>query len=124
MVFPFHLVCHFHGNGFPDTETNGGKKCFCFQLLEVLLPLKDLEARANAAADLIARVHTNINRDALSFAAASFYHKLKAADKYVPEFKYHGNITLMRAKSNNEYEEGLGGDYRLSEVSLRPTGTC
>ncbi|NXX48511.1 FAS synthase, partial [Tricholaema leucomelas] len=86
------------------------------KLLEVLLPLKDLEARANAAADLIARVHTNINRDALSFAAASFYHKLKAADKYVPEFKYHGNITLMRAKSNNEYEEGLGGDYRLSEV--------
>ncbi|NXF89098.1 FAS synthase, partial [Eubucco bourcierii] len=86
------------------------------KLLEVLLPLKDLEARANAAADLIARVHTNINREALSFAAVSFYYKLKAADKYIPEFKYHGNITLMRAKSNNEYEEGLGGDYRLSEV--------
>ncbi|XP_054249700.1 fatty acid synthase [Indicator indicator] len=86
------------------------------KLLEVLLPLKDLEARANAAADLIARVYTNINREALIFAAASFYYKLKAADMYIPEFKYHGNVTLMRAKSNNEYEEGLGGDYRLSEV--------
>uniref|UniRef100_A0A8C0FYW1 Fatty acid synthase n=1 Tax=Bubo bubo TaxID=30461 RepID=A0A8C0FYW1_BUBBB len=86
------------------------------KLLEVLLPLKDLEARVNAAADLITQIHTNINREALNFAAASFYHKLKAADKYIPESKYHGNVTLMRAKSHNEYEEGLGGDYRLSEV--------
>ncbi|NWU98405.1 FAS synthase, partial [Upupa epops] len=86
------------------------------KLLEVLLPLKDLEARANAAADLITQIHANINREALSFAAASFYHKLKAADKYIPESKYHGNVTLMRAKSHNEYGEGLGGDYRLSEV--------
>ncbi|XP_035198499.1 fatty acid synthase [Oxyura jamaicensis] len=86
------------------------------KLLEILLPLKDLEARVNAAADLITQIHKNINREALSFAAASFYHKLKAADKYIPESKYHGNVTLMRAKTHNEYEEGLGGDYRLSEV--------
>ncbi|KAM9537489.1 fatty acid synthase [Guaruba guarouba] len=86
------------------------------KLLEVLLPLKDLEARVNAAADLITQTHANINREALSFAATSFYHKLKAADKYIPESKYHGNVTLMRAKSHSEYEEGLGGDYRLSEV--------
>uniref|UniRef100_A0A8C4V073 Fatty acid synthase n=1 Tax=Falco tinnunculus TaxID=100819 RepID=A0A8C4V073_FALTI len=86
------------------------------KLLEVLLPLKDLEARVNAAADLITQIYTNINREALRFAAASFYHKLKAADKYIPESKYHGNVTLMRAKSQSEYEEGLGGDYRLSEV--------
>nr|P12276.5 RecName: Full=Fatty acid synthase; Includes: RecName: Full=[Acyl-carrier-protein] S-acetyltransferase; Includes: RecName: Full=[Acyl-carrier-protein] S-malonyltransferase; Includes: RecName: Full=3-oxoacyl-[acyl-carrier-protein] synthase; Includes: RecName: Full=3-oxoacyl-[acyl-carrier-protein] reductase; Includes: RecName: Full=3-hydroxyacyl-[acyl-carrier-protein] dehydratase; Includes: RecName: Full=Enoyl-[acyl-carrier-protein] reductase; Includes: RecName: Full=Acyl-[acyl-carrier-protein] hyd len=86
------------------------------KLLEILLPLEDLEARVNAAADLITQIHKNINREALSFAAASFYHKLKAADKYIPESKYHGNVTLMRAKTHNEYEEGLGGDYRLSEV--------
>ncbi|NWX15444.1 FAS synthase, partial [Aegotheles bennettii] len=86
------------------------------KLLEVLLPLKDLEARANAAADLITQTYANISREALSFAAASFYHKLKAADTYIPDSKYHGNVTLMRAKSQNEYEEGLGGDYRLSEV--------
>lgn len=92
--------------------------------MEILLPLKDLEARVNAAADLITQIHKNINREALSFAAASFYHKLKAADKYIPESKYHGNVTLMRAKTHNEYEEGLGGDYRLSEVSLRPPVGC
>uniref|UniRef100_A0A803V968 Fatty acid synthase n=1 Tax=Ficedula albicollis TaxID=59894 RepID=A0A803V968_FICAL len=86
------------------------------KLLEVLLPLKDLEARVNATVDLITAIHTNINREALSFAATSFYHKLKAADKYIPDSKYHGNVTLMRAKSHNEYEEGLGRDYKLSEV--------
>ncbi|KAF4797413.1 Fatty acid synthase [Turdus rufiventris] len=86
------------------------------KLLEVLLPLKNLEARVNAAVDLITEIHTNINREALSFAATSFYHKLKAADKYIPDSKYHGNVTLMRAKSHNEYEEGLGRDYKLSEV--------
>ncbi|NXL03899.1 FAS synthase, partial [Mesembrinibis cayennensis] len=93
---------------FVDVEYN--------KLLEVLLPLKDLEARVNAAADLITQIHTNINREALSFAAASFYHKLKAADKYIPEAKYHGNVTLMQAKFHNEYAKSLGGDYRLSEV--------
>lgn len=112
----------FNGDGFSAIESNVEKKCFCFQLLEVLLPLKDLEARVNAAVDLITEIHTNINREALSFAATSFYHKLKAADKYIPDSKYHGNVTLMRAKSHNEYEEGLGRDYKLSEVSLRPTG--
>ncbi|NXR62112.1 FAS synthase, partial [Rhadina sibilatrix] len=86
------------------------------KLLEVLLPLKNLEARVNAAVDLITEIHTNINREALSFAATSFYHKLKAADKYIPDSKYHGNVTLMRAKTHNEYEEGLGKDYKLSEV--------
>ncbi|NXR52975.1 FAS synthase, partial [Hippolais icterina] len=86
------------------------------KLLEVLLPQKDLTARVNAAVDLITEIHTNINREALSFAATSFYHKLKAADKYIPDSKYHGNVTLMRAKSHNEYEEGLGKDYKLSEV--------
>ncbi|NWV97535.1 FAS synthase, partial [Machaerirhynchus nigripectus] len=93
---------------FTDTEYN--------KLLDILLPLKDLEARVNAAVDLITEIHTHINREALSFAATSFYHKLKAADKYIPDSKYHGNVTLMRAKSHNEYEEGLGRDYKLSEV--------
>ncbi|NXI49651.1 FAS synthase, partial [Chloroceryle aenea] len=86
------------------------------KLLEVLLPLKNLQARVKAAADLITQTHANINHEALSFAAASFYYKLKAADKYIPEFKYRGNVTLLRAESKNEYEDGLGEDYGLSEV--------
>ncbi|XP_007434239.1 fatty acid synthase [Python bivittatus] len=86
------------------------------KLLEILLPLPNLEARANTAADLITQNHKDISHEALTFAAVSFYHKLKAADKYVPECKYHGNVTLLKAKTHNEYGEGLGGDYKLSEV--------
>nr|XP_020670313.1 fatty acid synthase isoform X1 [Pogona vitticeps]XP_020670321.1 fatty acid synthase isoform X2 [Pogona vitticeps] len=86
------------------------------KLLEVLLPLPNLEARVRAAVDLITQNHKGISCEALTFAATSFYHKLKAADKYLPECKYHGNVTLLKAKTCNEFGEGLGGDYKLSEV--------
>ncbi|XP_053308944.1 fatty acid synthase [Spea bombifrons] len=86
------------------------------KILEALLPQKDLEARVNAAVELIKNSHKNIDDEALQFAASSFYYKLKAADKYVPVDKYHGNITLLRAETRNEYGKGLGADYKLSEV--------
>ncbi|CAF87155.1 unnamed protein product, partial [Tetraodon nigroviridis] len=65
------------------------------QIVDTLLPLSDLEARVNAA---------------------SFYYKLKAADGYTPATKYHGNVMLIRAKTNSQYEQNLGADYKLSEV--------
>uniref|UniRef100_A0A8C5H966 Fatty acid synthase n=1 Tax=Gouania willdenowi TaxID=441366 RepID=A0A8C5H966_GOUWI len=86
------------------------------QLLETLLPLTDLDARARAAVDIITSSHSGLSRDTLHFAATSFYHKLKAADSYVPAGKYSGNVMLLRAKSNSEYERNLGHDYKLSEV--------
>ncbi|KAF4106419.1 fatty acid synthase [Onychostoma macrolepis] len=86
------------------------------KLLETLLPLSDLEARVNKAVDLITSSHKNISRDMLHFAASTFYHKLKAADRYVPTSKYHGNVTLLRAKASSEYGDGLGSDYKLHEV--------
>lgn len=86
------------------------------KLLETLLPLSDLEARVNTAVDLITSSHKNISRDSLHFAATAFYYKLKAADGYVPATKYHGNVTLLRAKTSSEYEQNLGADYKLGEV--------
>ncbi|KAK5608585.1 hypothetical protein CRENBAI_023538 [Crenichthys baileyi] len=86
------------------------------KLLETLLPLSDLKARVQVAVDLITSSHQNISRDSLHFAASTFYHKLKAADGYVPATKYHGNVTLLRAKTSSEYEQNLGEDYKLSEV--------
>ncbi|KAL6475465.1 hypothetical protein MHYP_G00165050 [Metynnis hypsauchen] len=86
------------------------------KLLETLLPLKDLEARVNQAVDLITSSHKNVNRDSLHFAASTFYYKLKAADCYIPTAKYHGNITLLRAKVSSDYGDGLGADYKLHEV--------
>ncbi|KAM3592126.1 uncharacterized protein V6R79_013180 [Siganus canaliculatus] len=84
------------------------------KVLETLLPLSDLEARVNAAVDLITSSHKNISRDALHFAATAFYHKLKAADAYVPATKYRGNVMLLRAKTSSAIN--LGDDYKLSEV--------
>ncbi|KAG8446408.1 hypothetical protein GDO86_014021 [Hymenochirus boettgeri] len=86
------------------------------KLLEALLPLKDLESRVVAAVDLITQSHKSINQDVLRFAASSFFYKLKAADQYIPKDKYRGNVTLLRAKTRTEYGEGLGADYKLSEV--------
>ncbi|KAJ7984800.1 hypothetical protein DPEC_G00358530 [Dallia pectoralis] len=86
------------------------------KLLETLLPLSDLEARVNMTVDLITSSHKNVSRDSLRFAAATFYYKLKAADGYVPANKYHGNVTLLRAKASSDYGDNLGADYKLSEV--------
>lgn len=86
------------------------------KLVETLLPLSDLGARVNTAVDLITSSHKNISRDSLHFAAITFYYKLKAADGYVPATKYHGKVTLLRAKTSSEYEQNLGADYKLSEV--------
>ncbi|XP_056152912.1 fatty acid synthase [Lampris incognitus] len=86
------------------------------KLIETLLPLSDLEARVNVAVDLILSSHKNISRDFLRFAATTFYYKLKAADGYLPATKYHGNVTLLRAKTSSDYGDNLGADYKLSEV--------
>ncbi|XP_041830190.1 fatty acid synthase isoform X2 [Melanotaenia boesemani] len=86
------------------------------KLLETLLPLSDLKARVDVAVDLITSNHKDISRESLHFAASTFYHKLKAADRYVPAAKFHGNVTLLRAKTSSEYEQNLGADYKLSEV--------
>ncbi|XP_006886190.1 PREDICTED: fatty acid synthase [Elephantulus edwardii] len=93
---------------FTDTEHS--------RLLEALLPLKDLEQRVAATVDLITQRHQGIDRQELSFAAFSFYHKLRAAEQYAPKAKYHGNVTLLRAKVGNAYRDDLGADYNLSQV--------
>lgn len=86
-------------------------------MLEALLPLKSLEDRVAASVDLITKSHHGLDRRELSFAAVSFYHKLRAAEQYKPKAKYHGNVTLLRAKTGGTYGEDLGADYNLSQVS-------
>lgn len=86
------------------------------QVLEALLPLAGLEERVAAAVDLIVQSHAGLDRRALTFAAHSFYHKLRAAEKYTPRATYHGNVTLLRAKTGGAYGEDLGADYNLSQV--------
>lgn len=86
------------------------------QVLKVLLPLSGLEERVVAAVDLITQTHSGLDRPALTFAARSFYYKLRAAEQYTPRATYHGNVTLLRAKTGGAYGEDLGADYNLSQV--------
>uniref|UniRef100_A0A250Y8F2 Fatty acid synthase n=1 Tax=Castor canadensis TaxID=51338 RepID=A0A250Y8F2_CASCN len=86
------------------------------RVLETLLPLKGLEERVAAAVDFITKSHQGLDPQKLSFAVLSFYHKLRAAEQYMPKSKYHGNVTLLRAKTGGAYGENLGADYNLSQV--------
>uniref|UniRef100_A0A452SJH0 Fatty acid synthase n=1 Tax=Ursus americanus TaxID=9643 RepID=A0A452SJH0_URSAM len=108
-----------------EAEAEAEAMCFFLQqfidmehdrVLEALLPLGGLEERVAAAVDLIKRSHTGLDRRELSFAARSFYYKLRAAEEYAPRATYHGNVTLLRAKTSSVYGEGLGADYSLSQV--------
>uniref|UniRef100_A0A4W2HXW4 Fatty acid synthase n=1 Tax=Bos indicus x Bos taurus TaxID=30522 RepID=A0A4W2HXW4_BOBOX len=111
----------------PGCEAEAEAEAMCFfmqqftkaehsRVLEALLPLGDLEARVAATVELIVQSHAGLDRHALSFAARSFYHKLRAAEEYTPRATYHGNVTLLRAKMGSAYQEGLGADYNLSQV--------
>lgn len=111
----------------PGCEAEAEAEAICFfikqfvdaehsKVLEALLPLKSLEDRVAAAVDLIIKSHHSLDRRELSFAAVSFYHKLRAAEQYRPKAKYHGNVTLLRAKTGGTYGDDLGADYNLSQV--------
>lgn len=111
----------------PGCEAEAEAEAICFfikqftdaehnKVLESLLSLKSLEDRVTAAVDLITKSHHSLDRRELSFAALSFYQKLRAADQYKPKAKYHGNVTLLRAKTSGTYGEDLGADYNLSQV--------
>ncbi|XP_058417917.1 fatty acid synthase isoform X1 [Diceros bicornis minor] len=111
----------------PGCEAEAETEAMCFftqqftdtehsRVLQVLLPLKGLEERVAATVDLIAQSHAGLDRRALSFAAHSFYHKLRAAEQYTPQATYHGNVTLLRTKTGGAQGEGLGADYNLSQV--------
>lgn len=111
----------------PGCEEEAEAEAMCFfvqqftdaehgKVLDVLLPLSGLEERVAVAVDLITQSHVGLDRQALAFAARSFYHKLRAAEQYTPLATYHGNVTLLRAKMGGAYGEDLGADYNLSEV--------
>ncbi|XP_008048097.1 fatty acid synthase isoform X2 [Carlito syrichta] len=111
----------------PGCEAEAETEAMCFfvqqftdaehsRVLEALLPLKSLEERVAATVDLITKSHHSLDRRELSFAALSFYHKLRAAEQYTPKATYHGNVTLLRTKTGGAYGEDLGADYNLSQV--------
>ena len=77
------------------------------------MTLKTWEDRVSRATQIVAGSAPYPN-DQLAAAAASFYYKLVAADKYKPNSYFKGPVTLIRAIDN--YVQ-MGDDYGLSEVS-------
>jgi fatty acid synthase len=77
-----------------------------------LVALKTWEERLARATQIVSD-SAPYPKEQLAAAAASFYYKLVAADKYKPNSHFKGPVTLIRAIDN--YVQ-LGDDYGLSEV--------
>ncbi|XP_063931279.1 fatty acid synthase [Zophobas morio] len=82
------------------------------KIVSELMALKTWEDRVSRATQIVAGSAPYPN-DQLAAAAASFYYKLVAADKYKPNSYFKGPVTLIRAIDN--YVQ-MGDDYGLSEV--------
>ncbi|RZC35992.1 fatty acid synthase [Asbolus verrucosus] len=82
------------------------------KIVSELMALKTWEERVSRATQIIAD-SAPYPGDQLAAAAASFYYKLVAADKYKPNSHFKGPVTLIRAIDN--YVQ-MGDDYGLSEV--------
>lgn len=74
--------------------------------------LKSWEERLARTTQILSGV-TPYPAEQLAAAAASFYYKLVAADKYKPQDQFKGEVVLIRAIDN--YVQ-LGDDYGLNTV--------
>lgn len=84
------------------------------QIVKELMALKNWEDRLVKATEILQNVTPHPPKK-LAAAAASFYYKLVAADKYKPKAKFAGDVILIRAIDN--YVQ-LGEDYGLANVSI------
>lgn len=84
------------------------------------MALKTWEERVTRATQLVSDA-APYPPDQLAAAAASFYYKLVAADKYKPVQQFKGPVTLIRAIDN--YVQ-MGEDYGLSAVCFVETLNC
>lgn len=85
---------------------------FLLQTVAEFTALKSWEERLATTTQILAGV-TPYPAEQLAAAAASFYYKLVAADKYKPASQFKGEVVLIRAIDN--YVQ-LGDDYGLNTV--------
>lgn len=78
-----------------------------------LIALKTWEERVARTTEILSGA-TAFPAEQLAAAAASFYYKLVAAEKYKPGDQFKGDVVLIRAIDN--YVQ-LGDDYGLNTVS-------
>lgn len=79
-----------------------------------LSSMKSWEERLNRTTEVLSGI-TPYNNNDIKAAAASFYYKLVAADKYKPSTNFKGEVTLVKAIDNFV---SAGEDYGLNAVSF------
>ncbi|XP_017773704.1 PREDICTED: fatty acid synthase [Nicrophorus vespilloides] len=82
------------------------------KVLHELMNLNTFEERVKKTTEIVTS-STNFSAEQVSAAAASFYYKLVAADKYKPTGQFKGKAVLVRAIDN--YVQ-MGDDYGLTDV--------
>uniref|UniRef100_A0AC35U6Z3 Carrier domain-containing protein n=1 Tax=Rhabditophanes sp. KR3021 TaxID=114890 RepID=A0AC35U6Z3_9BILA len=82
-----------------------------------LLQLPGFKARIQKVVETVMQTGLFKSPDTIQFACEAMRSKFLMADKYKPERKFNGLITLIRAEQGAAREEDVGQDYGISQVS-------
>uniref|UniRef100_A0A7E4UMS9 Fatty acid synthase n=1 Tax=Panagrellus redivivus TaxID=6233 RepID=A0A7E4UMS9_PANRE len=82
-----------------------------------MLQQPGFKARVNKVVETTMKTGFFKSADTVAFACEAMRSKFLMADKYKPQRKFEGHITLIRAEQGAAREEDVGRDYGISEVS-------
>ncbi|KHN72457.1 Fatty acid synthase [Toxocara canis] len=82
-----------------------------------LLQQAGFKARVQKVVDTVMTTGLFKSADTIDFACCAMRSKFVMADKYKPERKFKGLITLIRAEQGAARDEDVGQDYGISQVS-------
>uniref|UniRef100_A0A915PSY3 Fatty acid synthase n=1 Tax=Setaria digitata TaxID=48799 RepID=A0A915PSY3_9BILA len=82
-----------------------------------LLQQPGFKARVQKVVDTVMTTGLFKSADTVDFACCAMRSKFVMADKYKPERKFKGLVTLIRAEQGAAREEDVGPDYGISQVS-------
>ena len=86
------------------------------KLLEELLQEKSKDKQIAITASAIVASEPSFNKEAVAWALTSFMDLLRMGEQYKVNSKYHGCMTLVRAKTFDEMGKELGDDFQLNEI--------
>ncbi|WKY15735.1 hypothetical protein Q1695_000877 [Nippostrongylus brasiliensis] len=82
-----------------------------------LLQQPGFKARIQKVVDTVMTTGLFKSPETIAFACEAMRSKFLMADKYKPDHKFAGEITLVRAEQGAAREEDVGTDYGISQVS-------
>ncbi|KAI6188362.1 Fatty acid synthase [Aphelenchoides besseyi] len=82
-----------------------------------MLQLPTYKARISKVVDTVMKTGFFKSSETVAFACEAMRCKFLMADKYKPDKKFKGHITLVRAEQGAAREEDVGRDYGISQVS-------